>query len=48
MRPEPRSAELPTTTTSPAAETPRASRRTFLGASIAASTVFSLPGIVRA
>ena len=48
MRPEPRSAELPTTATSPAAETPRASRRTFLGASIAASTVFSLPGIVRA
>ena len=52
MRPEPRSSELPTIAISPAADAPRAtgraSRRTFLGASIAASTVFSLPAIVRA
>ncbi len=52
MRPEPRSSELPTIAISPAADAPRAtgraSRRTVLGASIAASTVFSLPAIVRA
>jgi len=48
MRPEPRSSELPTIALSPAADGGRASRRTFLGASIAASTVFTLPTIVRA